>query len=82
VALACVLPGVRRRATVITGSYAAAWPLDRPGLQFFAVVPDEDEEPWKRAVLPVLSSGASWTVAMSLVALGARRLRLPTPLAT
>jgi hypothetical protein len=67
-ALACLLPGVRRRTTVIAGSYAVAWPLDRPGLQFFTVVPDEDEEPWKRAVLPVLTSGASWTLAMSLAA--------------
>lgn len=81
VALACLLPGVPRRAAVIAGSYAAAWPVDRPGLQFFTVVPDEDEEPWKRAVVPVLSSGGSWTAAMSLVALGARRLPLPTPIA-
>ena len=81
VALACVLPGVPRRAAVIATSYAAAWPVDRPGLQFFSVVPDEDEEAWKRAVVPLLSSGGSWTVAMSLAALGARRLPLPTPVA-
>jgi len=81
VALACVLPGVRRRATVISASYAGAWPVDRPGLQFFSVVPDEDEEAWKRAVFPFLTSGSSWTVAMSLAVLGARRLPLPTPVA-
>ena len=81
VALACVLPGVPRRATVIGSSYAAAWPLDRPGLQFFTVVPDEDEEPWRRAVVPVLSSGGSWTLAMSLAVLVVRRLPLPIPLA-
>jgi hypothetical protein len=81
VALACVLPGVPRRAAVIATSYAAAWPVDRPGLQFFSVVPDEDEEAWRRAVVPLLSSGGSWTVAMSLAALGARRLPLPTPVA-
>jgi hypothetical protein len=81
VALACVLPGVPRRAAVIAAAYLAAWPVDRPGLQFFTVVPDEDEEAWKRAVVPVLTSGGSWTVAMSLAVLGARRLPLPTPVA-
>jgi hypothetical protein len=78
VALACLLPGVHRRTGAIVASYAAGWPLDRPGLQFFVVVPDEDEEPWKRAVLPVLTSGTSWTVVMSLAALGARKLPMPT----
>jgi hypothetical protein len=81
VALACLMPGFAQRAEVIAMSYAAAWPVDRPGLQFFTVVPDEDEEPWRRVVLPVLSSGASWTVVMSWAALGARRLRLATPVA-
>jgi hypothetical protein len=81
VALACLLPGVPRRAGVVAGSYAVAWPVDRPGLQFFTVVPDEDEEAWKRAVVPVLTSGASWTVAMSLAVWGARRQPLATPVA-
>jgi hypothetical protein len=81
VAIACLMPGLRRRSGVIAASYAAAWPVDRPGLQFFVVVPDEDEEGWKRAVLPVLSSGGGWTVVMSLAVLGVRRLPLPTPVA-
>jgi len=79
VAVACLVPGVVRRAEVVAASYGAAWPIDRPGLQFFTVVPDEDEEAWRRAVVPVATSGASWTVAMSLAILGVRRLRLPTP---
>jgi hypothetical protein len=81
IALACMLPGVGRRAAVIATSYAAAWPVDRPGLQLFVVVPDEDEEPWRRAAVPLLTSGGSWTVAMSLAALGVRRIPLPTPVA-
>jgi hypothetical protein len=81
VAVACLVPGLARRAEVVATSYAAAWPIDKPGLQFLTVVPDADEEAWRRAVVPVASSGASWTVAMSLLILGARRLRLPTPLA-
>jgi len=81
VAIACVVPGVTRRAEVVATTYAAAWPIDRPGLQFLAIVPDEDEQAWRRLVVPVATSGASWTVAMSLAILGARRLRLPTPVA-
>jgi hypothetical protein len=79
VAIACLVPGVARRAEVVATTYAAAWPIDRPGLQFLTVVPDEDEQAWRRAVVPVASSGASWTVAMSVLILGVRRLRVPTP---
>jgi len=78
VAVACLLPGVARRAEVVATSYAAAWPIDRPGVQLLIVVPDEDAAAWKRAVLPVASSGASWTAAMLLAVVGVRRLRLPT----
>ena len=79
VAIAWLVPGVARRAEVVATTYAAAWPIDRPGLQFLTVVPDEDEQAWRRAVVPVASSGASWTVAMSVLILGVRRLRVPTP---
>jgi hypothetical protein len=81
VAVACLVPGVARRAEVVATTYAAAWPIDRPGLQFLTVVPDEDDPAWRRAVVPIASSAGSWTVAMSLAILGARRLRLPTPVA-
>jgi hypothetical protein len=79
VAIACLVPGVARRAEVVATSYAAAWPIDRPGVQLLIVVPDADEAAWKRAVLPVASSGASWTAVMLLAILGIHRLRLPTP---
>jgi len=69
VAIACVVPGVTRRAEVVATTYAAAWPIDRPGLQFLTIVPDEDEQAWRRLVVPVATSGASWTVAMSLAIL-------------
>ena len=79
VAVACLVPGLARRAEVVATTYAAAWPIDKPGIQFLTVVPDEDEQAWRRAVVPIATSGASWTVAMSLLILGVRRLRLPTP---
>jgi hypothetical protein len=79
VAVACLVPGLARRAEVVATTYAAAWPIDRPGLQFLTIVPDEDEPAWRRVVVPIAGSGASWTVAMSLLILGVRRLRVPTP---
>jgi uncharacterized membrane protein YbhN (UPF0104 family) len=79
VAVACLVPGLARRAEVVATTYAAAWPIDKPGLQFLTVVPDEDQEPWRRAVVPIASSTASWTVAMSVLILGVRRLGVPTP---
>ena len=79
VAVACLVPGVTRRAEVLGVTYAAAWPIDRPGVQFLSVVPDEDDEAWKRLVIPIASSAASWTTVMTLATLGVRRLRLPTP---
>jgi len=79
VAVACLVPGLARRAEVVATTYAAAWPIDKPGIQFLVVVPGEDEEAWRRAVVPIATATASWTVAMSLLILGVRRLRLPTP---
>jgi hypothetical protein len=81
VALACLSPGVLGRARLLVASYAAGWPLDKPGLQFFAIVPDEDEDPWKRAVVPVVTSGASWTAVMLAASSGLRRSRIPAPMA-
>jgi hypothetical protein len=81
VALACLLPGLPTRAEAVAASYAAAWPLSKPGLQVFSVVPDEDAEPWKRAVVPLATSGASWTVVMLVATSVVRRSRVPTPVA-
>jgi hypothetical protein len=81
VALACLLPGLRGRARAVAASYAVGWLLDKPGLQVFVVVPDEDEEPWKRAVLPIATSGASWTAVMLLAVSAVRRSALPAPVA-
>jgi hypothetical protein len=81
VALACLSPGLPGRTRVVLTSYAAAWPLGHPGLQLLVVVPDEDEEPWKRAVLPFASSGLSWTLLMLGVVTAVRRSSLPTPVA-
>jgi hypothetical protein len=81
VALGCLMPGVPRRAGVMAASYAAAWPVDLPGLQFFVVVPDEGEEGWKKTVLPIASSGASWTALMLVATSAVRRTVLPVPVA-
>ncbi len=45
------------------------------------VVPDVDEEPWKRAVLPLATSGASWTATMRVAVSAVRRSALPAPAA-
>ncbi len=79
IAIACLLPGVTRRAEVLATSFVAAWPIDRPGVQLVTLVPEQDAPAWQRAVVPVATSGASWTLVMSLAVLGVRRLRLPTP---
>lgn len=81
VALACLLPGVRGRARAVAASYAVGWPLGKPGLQLFIVVPDEDAEPWKRTVYPFASSGASWTALMLVAVSAVRRSALPAPVA-
>ena len=81
VALACLTRHRSGRARAIVVSYAAAWPLGHPGLQLLVVVPDEDEEAWKRAVLPIASSGASWTALMLGAVSAVRRSSLPAPVA-
>jgi hypothetical protein len=81
VALACLSPRLSGRARVVAASYAASWPIGKPGIQLAIVVPDEDADAWKRAVYPLASSGVSWTaVVLGVVAL-ARRSRVPTPVA-
>jgi hypothetical protein len=81
VGLACLVPGLRGRARVVLASYAVGWPLDRPGLQVFVVVPDEDAEPWKRLVTPLATSAASWSAVMLLAISAVRRSALPAPVA-
>jgi hypothetical protein len=81
VALACLVPGFRGRTRAVVASYAAAWPLDKPGLQLLVVVPDDDAEPWRKAMLPFATSGASWTAVMLLAVSAVRRSALPAPVA-
>jgi len=81
VGLACLLPGLGGRARAVLAAYAVGWPMGAPGLQLFVVVPDEDEEPWKRAVVPFATSAASWSAAMLLAVSAVRRSSLPAPVA-
>jgi hypothetical protein len=81
VAVACLLPRLPGRARAVAAAYVAGWQLDRPGLQVFVVVPDEDEAPWKRAVVPLATSGASWTALMLVAVSAVRRSALPAPAA-
>jgi hypothetical protein len=81
VALACLSPRLPGRARAVLASYVGGWPLNRPGLQVFVVVPDEDAEPWQRAVVPLATSGASWTALMLVATSAVRRSALPAPVA-
>ena len=81
VALACLTPRLPGRARAVLASYVAGWPLSRPGLQVFVVVPDEDAEPWKRVVVPLATSAASWSAMMLLAVSAVRRSALPAPVA-
>jgi hypothetical protein len=65
---------------VLFTAYAAAWPLGRPGLQIFVVVPDTDE-PWKRGSVPFATSVASWSFVMLVASSALRRTFLPAPVA-
>jgi hypothetical protein len=81
VVVACLASGPTTRSRILFAAYAAAWPLGRPGLQVFVVVPDTDE-PWKRAAVPFATSVASWSAAMLLATTALRRTVLPAPLAS
>jgi len=81
VALGCLLPGLTNRTRAVVASYGAGWPLDRPGIQVFVVVPEDDAEDWQKAVVPFVTSAASWTVVMTAAATLLRRTPLPVPLA-
>jgi hypothetical protein len=81
VGLACLLPRLSGRARAVLAAYAVGWPMASPGLQVFVVVPDEDEEAWKRAVVPFVTSAASWSAVMLLAVSAVRRSSLPAPVA-
>ena len=78
VAAACLASGPTARSRILFGAYAAGWPLGKPGLQVFVVIPDT-EEPWKRATVPFATSVASWSTVMLIAATALRRTVLPAP---
>ena len=80
VALACFASGPASASRVLFAAYAVGWPLDKPGLQVFMVIPDTDE-PWKRATVPFVTSVTSWSTVMLVATTAVRRTRLPAPLA-
>ena len=43
------------------------------------MVPDENEDPWKRASLPLVTSGASWSALMLATVSAVRRSKVPAP---
>jgi hypothetical protein len=81
VALACLSPRLSGRTRAVLASYAAGWPLGKPGLQLLIVVPDKDAAPWQRAVIPLATSGLSWTALMLVGVSAVRRTSLPAPVA-
>ena len=80
VALACLASGPTRRTRFLVAAYAVGWPLDKPGLQVFVVIPDTDE-PWKRATIPFATAVASWSTVMLLATTAVRRTKVPAPIA-
>ena len=79
VAVACLASGPTARSNILFAAYAAAWPLGKPGLQIFVVIPDTDE-PWKRGAVPFATAVASWSFVMLVAATAVRRI-LPAPVA-
>jgi hypothetical protein len=80
VALACLASSATARSRVLFAAYAVGWPLDKPGLQVFVVIPDTDE-PWKRATVPFATSVASWSTVMLVATTAVRRTKVPAPVA-
>ncbi len=79
VAVACLESTPTARSRTLFAAYAAAWPLGKPGLQVFVVIPDTDE-PWKRGAVPFATSVASWSAVMLVAATFLRRTALPAPI--
>ncbi len=80
VAFACLASDPTTRSRILLAAYAVGWPLDKPGLQVFVVIPDTDE-PWKRATVPFATSVASWSTVMLVATTAVRRTVLPAPIA-
>jgi hypothetical protein len=80
VALACLTSSPTSRSRALFVAYTVGWPLDKPGLQVFVVIPDTDE-PWKRASVPFATSVASWSTVMFVAATAVRRTFVPAPIA-
>ena len=80
VALACLASTPTARSRFLVAAYAVGWPLDKPGLQVFVVIPDTDE-PWKRATVPFATSVMSWSTVMLVATTAVRRTKLPAPVA-
>ena len=80
VSLACVAPDPSIRWPILLAGFTGGWFLNRPGLQLFTVVPDS-EEPWKRGIVPFVTSVSSWSAVMLAATTAARRTRLPAPIA-
>ena len=78
VAFACLASGPTTRSRILFAAYAVGWPLNKPGLQIFVVIPDTDE-PWKRGTVPFATSVASWSAVMLVAATVLRRTVLPAP---
>jgi hypothetical protein len=79
VGLACVMPRLSGRAGAVGAAYAVGWPMGKPGMQLLVWVPEEDAEPWQRALIPFASSAVSWTTVMVLASTAVRRSKLPAP---
>jgi hypothetical protein len=80
VALACLSSNPSKRSPILIAGFTAGWFLNRPGLQIFTIIPDEDQ-PWKRATVPFATSVASWSTVMLAATTGVRLTRLPVPIA-
>ena len=76
VAVACLASSPTARSRVLFAAYAMGWPLDKPGLQVFMVIPDTDE-PWKRTAVPFMTSVATWSAVMVTATTAVRRTKVP-----
>ena len=69
----------RSSSGILFASYAAAWFVNKPGLQILWIFPDMDE-PWKRGSVSFATSVAAWSTAMLAATTALRRTGLPAPI--